>query len=140
ARAPREGGAGRRPRLGARQVADGRAGHRDLADRRTGAGECVRDSDPAGARHLRRRLTGEDGTAVVEFVLVSVLVVTVLLGVLQLTLALHVRNTVVDAAGEGARYGALAGVSAEAGAAPAPAPGTARPPHPARAGAAARAR
>lgn len=49
--------------------------------------------------------------------LVSVLVVTVLLGVLQLTLALHVRNTVVDAAGEGARYGALAGSSPEAGAA-----------------------
>lgn len=51
----------------------------------------------------------------VEFVLVSVLVVTVLLGVLQLTLALHVRNTVVDAAGEGARYGALAESSPAAG-------------------------
>lgn len=48
--------------------------------------------------------------------LVSVLVVTLLLGVLQLTLALHVRNTVVDAAGEGARYGALAGSSPQAGA------------------------
>ncbi len=30
-------------------------------------------------------------------------------GVLQLTLALHVRNTLVDSAGEGARYGALVG-------------------------------
>lgn len=29
--------------------------------------------------------------------------------VLQLTLVLHVRNTVVDAASEGARFGALAG-------------------------------
>ena len=57
--------------------------------------------------------------------LVSVLVVTVLLGVLQLTLALHVRNTVVDAAGEGARYGALAGSSPEAGAARTPGLGTA---------------
>ncbi len=47
----------------------------------------------------------------------SILLVTVLLGVLQLTLALHVRNTVVDAAGEGARHGALAGSSPEAGAA-----------------------
>lgn len=53
----------------------------------------------------------------VEFVLVSILLVTVLLGVLQLTLALHVRNTVVDAAGEGARYGALAESSPAAGAA-----------------------
>lgn len=48
--------------------------------------------------------------------LVSILLVTVLLGVLQLTLALHVRNTVVDAAGEGARYGALEGSSPQAGA------------------------
>lgn len=48
--------------------------------------------------------------------LVSVLLVTVLLGVLQLALALHVRNTVVDAAGEGARYGALAGSSPAAAA------------------------
>lgn len=52
----------------------------------------------------------------VEFVLVSVLVVAVLLGVLQLTLALHVRNTIVDAAGEGARHGALEGSSPAAGA------------------------
>ncbi len=54
--------------------------------------------------------------AVVDFVLVSILLVTVLVGVLQLTLALHVRNTVVDAAGEGARYGALAESSPAAGA------------------------
>lgn len=53
----------------------------------------------------------------VEFVLVSILVVTLLLGVLQLALALHVRNTVIDAAGEGARYGALEGSSPAAGAA-----------------------
>lgn len=31
------------------------------------------------------------------------------MAVLQLTLALHVRNTVIDAAGEGARQGALVG-------------------------------
>lgn len=60
-------------------------------------------------------LQRDDGSAVVDFVLVSVLVVTLLLGVLQLTLALHVRNTVIDAAGEGARYGALEGSSPQAG-------------------------
>mgnify|MGYP002738263554 CR=1 FL=1 len=32
----------------------------------------------------------------------------VLLGLLQVTLALHVRNTLVDCASEGARYGGLA--------------------------------
>ncbi|MEE6282682.1 TadE/TadG family type IV pilus assembly protein [Georgenia sp. MJ170] len=50
-----------------------------------------------------------------EFVLVSMLVVVLLLGVLQLTLALHVRNTLIDSAGEGARVAALAGSSATAG-------------------------
>ena len=39
-----------------------------------------------------------------------------LLGVVQLALALHVRNTLIDAAGEGARYGALEGSSPQAGA------------------------
>lgn len=44
----------------------------------------------------------------VEFVLVSVLLVTLFLAVVQLALALHVRNTLVAAAAEGARYGANA--------------------------------
>jgi Flp pilus assembly protein TadG len=43
---------------------------------------------------------------VVEFVLVSVLVVVLLLAVVQLGLALHIRNTLVSAAGEGARFAA----------------------------------
>ena len=37
------------------------------------------------------------------------------LAVIQLALALHVRNTVLDAAAEGARYAALAGSSEGAG-------------------------
>ncbi|MBM7830096.1 hypothetical protein JOE59_000801 [Agromyces cerinus] len=37
------------------------------------------------------------------------------LAVIQLALALHVRNTVLDAAAEGARHAALAGSSEEAG-------------------------
>jgi len=46
------------------------------------------------------------GSAVVEFVLVSVLVVALVLGVLQLAFALHIRNTLVAAASEGARMAA----------------------------------
>lgn len=38
-----------------------------------------------------------------------------LLGVLQLTLTLHVRNTLIDSAGEGARLAALGGSTTEAG-------------------------
>jgi len=49
------------------------------------------------------------GSAPVEFALVSVLVVALLLAVLQLGLALHVRNTLEAAASDGARYGAAAG-------------------------------
>lgn len=45
----------------------------------------------------------------------GVLLTALLLAVVQLALALHVRNTVLDAAAEGARYAALAGSSADAG-------------------------
>lgn len=51
---------------------------------------------------------GDSGSAVVEFVLVSVLVVVLFLAVLQLAMALHIRNTLVSAAGEGARFAAAA--------------------------------
>jgi Flp pilus assembly pilin Flp len=50
----------------------------------------------------------DDGSAVVEFTMVTVLLTLLTVSVLQLGLALHVRNTVTDAAAEGARYAALA--------------------------------
>ncbi|MGV3714338.1 TadE/TadG family type IV pilus assembly protein [Pseudolysinimonas sp.] len=50
----------------------------------------------------------DTGSAVVEFTLVGVLLTLLTLAVLQLGLALHVRNTVLDAAAEGARFAALA--------------------------------
>lgn len=62
-------------------------------------------------RSERRRLGGEHGSAPVDFALVSVLVVALGLGLLQLALGLHVRNVLVDAAGEGARRAALLGGS-----------------------------
>jgi Flp pilus assembly protein TadG len=49
----------------------------------------------------------ERGAAVVDFVLVSVLVVPLFLGVLQIGLFLYVRNTVTAAASEGAHYAAV---------------------------------
>ncbi|MBO3084774.1 pilus assembly protein [Cellulomonas sp. zg-ZUI188] len=45
----------------------------------------------------------------VDFALVGGLVTVLFVAVLQLTLVLHVRNTLVDSAAEGARYGALSG-------------------------------
>ena len=55
-----------------------------------------------------RRLRDDSGSAVVEFTLVGVLLTILTLAVIQLGLALHVRNTVQDAAAEGARFAALA--------------------------------
>ena len=50
----------------------------------------------------------DSGSAVVEFTLVGILLTFLFLAVLQLGLALHVRNTLAAAAAEGARYGANA--------------------------------
>jgi Flp pilus assembly protein TadG len=61
--------------------------------------------------------TDDRGSAVVEFVLVSVLVVALVAAVLQLALALHIRNTLVAAASEGARMAASADRSPSDGAA-----------------------
>ncbi len=43
--------------------------------------------------------------------MVTALVLVLVVAVLQLALALYVRNVLVDAAGEGARYGALLGAT-----------------------------
>lgn len=65
---------------------------------------------------MRRLLSDERGSTPVEFVLVGVLLTVLTLGVLQLGLAVYVRNVVHDAAVEGAYYAALADVDTVAGA------------------------
>ncbi len=62
------------------------------------------------------RRHADDGSAVVEFVLVSVLVVVLLLAVVQVGVALHIRNTLISAAGEGARFAASANQTPSGGA------------------------
>jgi Flp pilus assembly protein TadG len=52
--------------------------------------------------------SAERGSAVVEFVMVAALLLTLLAGLLQFGLALHVRNTAIAAAAEGARTAANA--------------------------------
>jgi Flp pilus assembly protein TadG len=67
-------------------------------------------------RAPHRRLIHETrGSATVEFVFVAPLVLVIALGVLQLTLALHVRSTMTAAAAEGARVGALMGSDTDVG-------------------------
>ncbi|MGH3366096.1 MAG: TadE/TadG family type IV pilus assembly protein [Nocardioidaceae bacterium] len=57
-----------------------------------------------GRRQRGRR--DDRGSAVVDFVLVMLVLVPLFLGIVQLGLVLHVRNTAASAASEGARYAA----------------------------------
>jgi hypothetical protein len=68
-------------------------------------------------RWLRSRLLEERGSATAEFVLVAALLTVLTLSVMQLALALHIRNTALDAASEGARFAALADNGLDDGAA-----------------------
>lgn len=66
----------------------------------------------------RRRLVhlpAEDGSAVVSYLLVSLLVIVLVVGVLQLAVVQYVRNVLIDAASTGARYAAQAGNTLPAG-------------------------
>jgi Flp pilus assembly protein TadG len=56
----------------------------------------------------RRSRAEEVGAAVVDFVLVMIVLLPLVLGILQLALVLHVRNTLVAAASDGARLAATA--------------------------------
>ncbi|MGW9184784.1 TadE/TadG family type IV pilus assembly protein [Agromyces sp. NPDC055661] len=64
---------------------------------------------------MRTLARDERGSAVAEFTLVGILLTVLALAVVQLALALHVQNTLLDAAAEGARYAALAGSSTDDG-------------------------
>ncbi|WP_311212709.1 MULTISPECIES: pilus assembly protein [unclassified Arthrobacter] len=71
----------------------------------------MRPEPSAGSRlrtNQRRSVSDECGSAVVDFVLVGALLTLFFMAIVQLTLVLHVRNTLIDAAASGARYGALA--------------------------------
>lgn len=69
----------------------------------------------AALRRAAPRAADERGSAVVEYVLVSAVVALMFAGTVQLALALHVRNTLIDAAAAGARYGTLADRSPQDG-------------------------
>jgi Flp pilus assembly protein TadG len=57
----------------------------------------------------------DDGAAVVEFVLISVLLIFLLFAVLQVAVFCYARNIVSASAADAARYAAAAGVPASAG-------------------------
>ena len=63
------------------------------------------------------RERGDAGAAVVDFVLVAILLISLFLLVFQVGVFFHVRNVVAASAAEGARYGATANRTPEEGAA-----------------------
>lgn len=72
-----------------------------------------------GVRPRRRGLRGpvqDAGSAIVEFVLVSTLLLMLFLGVVQTGIVLHVRNTLAADAAEGARHAANLDVADSEGA------------------------
>lgn len=75
----------------------------------------------AGESFRRRRAVGDrrsdDGSAVVDFVLVTLILVPLFVAILQLGLALYVRNTLAACAQDGARYAADADIVAQGSAA-----------------------
>lgn len=75
-------------------------------------------STARAADHVQRskRAGREGGSAVVDFVLVSAVVSLLFVSALQVALTLHVRNTLIACASEGARFGARVGSGPEAGA------------------------
>lgn len=70
---------------------------------RTSRTDRVEDIDPSPVPASQR------GAIVVEHLLVSILLLALVMGLIQLALSLHVRNILIDAAGEGARHAALFG-------------------------------
>ena len=57
-------------------------------------------------RSASARRRSQDGSAISDFALVSVVLVPLFFGILQLALVWHVKTTLTSAASEGARYGA----------------------------------
>jgi hypothetical protein len=71
----------------------------------------------AGHRCLTLCRSRDQGSAVVDFLMVGVLVIFLFAGLIQLMLVQHVRSVLVDCAGQGAHVGALADEDPAAGAA-----------------------
>lgn len=65
----------------------------------------------------RRRLRSEQGSAVVEFPLITVLILLIALAIIQAALIMYARNALTDAAVQGAHHASLVGNTPADGAA-----------------------
>jgi Flp pilus assembly protein TadG len=83
--------------------------------RTAGPGQAPADDDGTIDDGTVDRSTDDPGAAVVEFTLVSVLLVFLFLLVMQVGLVLHARNVLISAAQDGARFAANADRTPEDG-------------------------
>lgn len=58
---------------------------------------------------MNRRRGSDSGAAIVDFVLITVVLVPLVLAIMQVALVLHVRNTLTTAASDGARHAVVDG-------------------------------
>jgi Flp pilus assembly protein TadG len=76
----------------------------------------IQDTRPRAAEaEAAADADAERGSAVIEFVMVSLLLALLLFGVVQVAAVFYVRSVVAAAASDGARYGANSGVDPAAG-------------------------
>ena len=68
-------------------------------------------------RHYRATCDGTTDSAVAEFPMIAVLIILIALAVVQAALILHTRNTLIDAAVQGAHHASLVGADPDDGAA-----------------------
>jgi Flp pilus assembly protein TadG len=61
------------------------------------------------------RLSGDDGSSIAEFAMISILLVFLLFAVLQVAALFYVRSVAAAAASDGARYAANADIDPSAG-------------------------
>jgi Flp pilus assembly protein TadG len=74
-----------------------------------------RSSSRLPLKRAAKKRDRESGSAVADFAMVSGLLSLMFLAVFQLGLALHIRNTLISCASEGARYGARANATPQDG-------------------------
>lgn len=70
---------------------------------------------PTRTSRIRRVLSDAEGSSTAEWALSAALLTMLFLTIVQVAFALHVRTTLVDAAGEGARHAGTVGASLAAG-------------------------
>ncbi|MEO9137663.1 MAG: TadE/TadG family type IV pilus assembly protein [Jatrophihabitans sp.] len=65
---------------------------------------------------MRRRVKGDDGAAVIDFVMMSILLILLLFAVLQVAVYFYARNVAASSTADAARYAAAEGIEPGEGA------------------------